>query len=162
MTLRSSCGAFSMRFGLPPILSWVDGNLPGRIDVDVESEDNGVLADDLEVPAGDNEAIDDLEVPAGDNEAIVGVDNFEVVDAVVITSFLLLSFCDFLPGTMKSAKFAPTCRHWPLSSSRNASNRLCVVTGGLGATVIDARVRNPGGAWPGCNPGGAAAGPPGI
>ena len=153
-----------MRFGLPPILSWVDGNLPGRIDVDVELDEigneatddgNGELADDIEAIGAD------LEVPAGDNEAIVGVDNFEVVDAVVITSFLLLSFCDFLPGTMKSAKFAPTCRHWPLSSSRNASNRLCVVTGSLGATVIDARVRNPGGAWPGCNPGGAAAGPPG-
>ena len=127
MTFRISCGVSSVRFGLPPILSWVDGNLPGRIDVDVESEDNGVLADDLEVPAGDN-------------EAIVGVDNFEVVDAVVLSSFLLLSFCDFLLGTMKSPRLAPTCRLWPLSSSLKASNRLCVVTGDLGATVIDARV----------------------
>ena len=122
-----SCG-LSVRFGLPPILSWVDGNLPRRTDVGV---------DEL---VGDNEAIEvDNDDLAGDNEAIE-VDNFEVVDAG-LSSFLLLSFCDFLIGTMKSPRFAPTCRVWPLSSSKNASKRLLVATGGLAATVTDARRR---------------------
>ena len=70
------CG-LSVRFGLPPILSWVDGNLPGRTDGDVE--------------AGDNEAID-LE-----NEVLaVELEECAVVGAEILESFsfLLLSFCD--------------------------------------------------------------------
>ena len=71
-----SCG-LSVRFGLPPILSWVDGNLPGRTDGDVE--------------VGDNEAIDlEHEVLA------VELDECAVVGAEILESFsfLLLSFCD--------------------------------------------------------------------
>ena len=71
-----SCG-LSVRFGLPPILSWVDGNLPGRTNDDVE--------------VGDNEAINlECEVPA------VELDECAVVEAEVLESFsfLLLSCCD--------------------------------------------------------------------
>ena len=71
-----SCG-LSVRFGLPPILSWVDGNLPGRTDDDVEVRDNEAIDLEYEVLA-------------------VELDECAVVGAEILESFsfLLRNFCD--------------------------------------------------------------------
>ena len=85
-----SCG-LSVRFGLPPILSWVDGNLPGRTDGDVEVGDNEAIDLELEVLAVE------LKVPAvGLKVPAVELDECAVAGAEILESFsfLLLSFCN--------------------------------------------------------------------
>ena len=79
-----------MRFGLPPILSWVDGNLPGRTDGDVEVGDNEAINLECEVPAVELDECAVVGVPA------VDLDECAVVEAEVLESFsfLLLSCCD--------------------------------------------------------------------
>ena len=82
---------------MPPILSWVDGNLPGRTDGDVEVGDNEaidleleVLAVEMKVPAVG------LEVPAVEDEYVVA--EAEILDLKSF-SFLLLRLCDGIFST---------------------------------------------------------------
>ena len=84
-----SCG-LSVRFGLPPILSWVDGNLPGRTDGDVGAGDNEAIDVEYEVLAVE------LEECAVVGVLAVGLEECAVVEAEIldVLSFLLLSFCD--------------------------------------------------------------------